>query len=481
MACALNANAATYYVDRSNGTDSNNGTSPTTAWKNCPGMTAYAGSGQLNPGDFVYFDSADTWIGSGNYVIQAVGGVTYFGDSWGSGTRATFMATGTLQNGVIKIFDDDPTEETVFKGFDINGNSQYTSGVALNYGPYKTKPLTGATKRIENCIIHDCSSNQSAGIYEYGIIASDDNHNYYVLNTEFINNKIYNIGRDGICLYPIWNCNTCEGGNSLIRNNEVYKTGTDPNYNYGSGILLKGWIHDVIVEYNYVHDVDGTGILIDSESDLSLASRGQNNITVRFNLVTNPGAGGISQDLIMVGLYGTKSIDIYGNILWNSGGGYAIEVFNNESDDTINMRIYNNSIYNGQTHIGNCHNAVNKLELINNIFYNASGPDLTDPSGYITAQSNNITANPRYKNVNNAPTGWKGTFGVDIEPNQDGFSLQADSLAIDYGIILGNEFINSINSVSRFSGAGWDIGAYEFATANLPPDHPKNLRIVDIN
>src|SRR4051812_5549409 len=52
---------ATYYVDQTGGNDTRNGTSSSTAWKNCPGMSAFAGSGTLAPGDTVYFDRADIW------------------------------------------------------------------------------------------------------------------------------------------------------------------------------------------------------------------------------------------------------------------------------------------------------------------------------------------------------------------------------------------------------------------------------------
>jgi hypothetical protein len=66
VAVAVNAHAATYYVDQTAGSDGNTGTSPTSAWKNAPGMAAYSWSGSLRPGDTVYFDRADTWVVTGN-------------------------------------------------------------------------------------------------------------------------------------------------------------------------------------------------------------------------------------------------------------------------------------------------------------------------------------------------------------------------------------------------------------------------------
>jgi len=83
-------NYRTYYVDQTAGNDANSGTNRMTAWKNCPGMEAYSGSGILQPGDTVYFDNSDTWMVAGKQGIYLVGGVTYLGDSWGPGTMRQF-------------------------------------------------------------------------------------------------------------------------------------------------------------------------------------------------------------------------------------------------------------------------------------------------------------------------------------------------------------------------------------------------------
>src|SRR5262245_53577180 len=76
--------AATYYVDRTAGNDSNTGTAANQAWQYCPGMTGYHGTGRLVAGDIVKFDRADTWTVSGEYGLHVEGGVTYIGDEWGS-------------------------------------------------------------------------------------------------------------------------------------------------------------------------------------------------------------------------------------------------------------------------------------------------------------------------------------------------------------------------------------------------------------
>src|SRR5215831_17013275 len=109
LAIAASAQGATYYVDQTAGNDANAGTSPAAAWKNSPGMAAYAGSGVLRPGDVVYFDRADTWVVTGPQGLYLTGGVTYIGDSWGTGTRRAILRAGTDLDAGVARFRDDPT------------------------------------------------------------------------------------------------------------------------------------------------------------------------------------------------------------------------------------------------------------------------------------------------------------------------------------------------------------------------------------
>jgi hypothetical protein len=83
VAGSSGASGATYYVSQAAGNDGNGGANPSAPWKNCPGMSAYSGSGTLRPGDTVYFDRSNTWLVSGSGGIFLTGGVTYIGNSWG--------------------------------------------------------------------------------------------------------------------------------------------------------------------------------------------------------------------------------------------------------------------------------------------------------------------------------------------------------------------------------------------------------------
>jgi hypothetical protein len=183
-----------YYVDQTAGDDSNSGVSPESAWKHCPGMATYKGSLLLKAGDTVYFDSADRWIVTGRQGILLTGGVTYIGDSWGAGIRAEIMAGEDLPSGVVQ-FRDHPSIPTIFKGFNVDANKRVATGIDINHT--QSMMMNGATKRVENCVIHDVWSRTSLGQYTYGIIIS----NYrgpdgYCENVEIINCKVHDVSRD---------------------------------------------------------------------------------------------------------------------------------------------------------------------------------------------------------------------------------------------------------------------------------------------
>src|SRR5207249_4813112 len=220
---------AVYYVDQTAGNDANSGTSPSAPWKNSPGMSAYTGSGQLRPGDTVYFDKADTWTVSGVQGLYLVGGVTYIGDTWGGlGTRAIIRAASDLDSGVIR-FRDHATIPTVFKGFNVDANGRVATGVDINHAHFTV--MTGATKRVQNCEVHNVWSQVSLGQYKYGVIVS--NHGGtggYVENVEILDTVVHDVSRDAICLYPGDENADCRIKNITVRNSEAFNTGQDPGY-----------------------------------------------------------------------------------------------------------------------------------------------------------------------------------------------------------------------------------------------------------
>ena len=66
--------AATYYVDNSAGSDSNNGNSTASPWKLCPGMTGFAGAYTHAPGDIFVFRGGVGWSNSVFPLLVNLGG-----------------------------------------------------------------------------------------------------------------------------------------------------------------------------------------------------------------------------------------------------------------------------------------------------------------------------------------------------------------------------------------------------------------------
>jgi hypothetical protein len=484
---------ATYYVDNSHpqADDSNPGTE-SLPWEHCPGMPGWSGSTELEAGDIVYFNNAATWtISSGNAIVQVVGGVTYDGTTWGSGSRAILRATGGLARSVINFMTDHPTEPTVVRGFEVDANGQLTSGIGLNW-PQASGDLTGATKRVEDCVVHGVYSRSSQGQYEYGIVISSGwGGGRTVSNVKVLNCKVYDISRGGINVYSANDDPSSGINNVLVRGNEIYNTGTDPNY-AGSALPLKNHVVNVVVEYNNIHNpTRGIGMGISTHPESGFI--GPENAVIRHNIIRESEHCGI---FFQGG--GAKSVDIYGNlIIENRYEGIRLAL---SLSDSLAVRIYNNTFYHNyesewshELRIESNSADISVLEVQNNVFHAASTTRcLGDDDGDITAHSNNIyyrpgggtlvtangdsytasnissweptalTGDPLLKDPSDLPSGFTGTYGVDMEPDSDGLNITVGSSAKDYGISLGSAYNSSINSVTRPSGVGWDVGAYEF-------------------
>lgn len=520
--CCLWANSAsgtTYYVSV-DGSDSNTGMSETDAWRYCPGVPGWSGSATLQPGDFVYFRNSDTWNapGGSNAVLQVTGGVTYDGSSWGDGTRAILRPLGELNRSVVNFMDDHPTEPTIVTGFDLDSNSQIASGAAMNW-PQMDKDLTGATKRVENCIVHDVAATHTGNGYEYGILIGGW-LGRHIHNVEILNNKVYNIARSGICDYLGNDIPGNQSKNVVISGNEIYNTGVDTSSNVGTGIALKNHAVDTIVEYNYIHDVRiGMNITTHPEADFI----GPQNAIIRHNILRNCGQGPITNydsTNPRCGMYitnnGNKSMAIYGNLFVNIRR-HAI-ILKQELSDDLSVKIYNNTFYKNcdsdwgsEIRLENNHANITALEVVNNIFYLAdptraivdSGPYITrveknvyyssipgktlvvSGAGNFTAANisaydpSAITEDPLLFDVSMLPTGFIGTFDIDMKPNTKGLNLTQNSPAKDHAIDLGPSFDSSINSLTRPQAASWDVGAYEFGdgTYTVAPQAPGNLWI----
>jgi hypothetical protein len=492
---------ATYYVDQTAGSDSNSGTNPGAPWKNCPGMSAYSGTEVLRPGDTVYFNRSGTWPVSGLQGIYLTGGVTYLGNSWGAGSgKARIRATADLEAGVVR-FRDHLTYETVFEGFEVDGNGKVTTGVDINHRYWSL--MNGATKRVQDCDVHHTWSKQALGQYKYGIIVSNwGGVGGYAENVEIINCAVHDTSRDGLCLYPGDENENCRIKNITVRGCQVYNTGQDPDYGAGAGILVKGYVQNAVIEYNYVHDTKGA-IMFVNGNERRHYGVGPTNIHICYNIFTGNTTHGAIR--IYDGRSGKdpKDLKIYGNLVYNSTAGGGLYI-GSDLGNTLSLLMYNNTFYNAPVVI--CENSakVTVFEFKNNIVDYDGGVALTDSKGQITSHSNNIfygssgkalvrsngidynlsdlsgyeptasNSNPLFTNPANLPTRFTGTYGNDKAPDSDGLTLQKGSPGLNSGIVLSSDFGGSINSLRRPVGSAWDIGAYQHDRRTEPFDKSRD-------
>ncbi len=487
---ALPAVADDFYVDPAHpsASDTNSGTEAL-PWVNCPGMPGWSGSASLLPGDTVYFASSETWeSATGPSVLQVAGGVTYDGSTWGSGTRAILRATAGLSRSVINFREDHPTLPTVVRGFEVDAGGFVTSGIGVNW-PQSSGSMDGATKRIEDCVVHDVASQSALSQWEYGIVISSGYGGGRVTaNVEILDCLVYNISRGGINIYSANDDPLSRIENVLVQGNEIHTIGQDPDY-AGSALPLKNHVKNAVVEFNSVHDtVRGTGIGISSHA---VGFRGPESSIVRYNIIRNCETMGV-----LFHVRGDTQVDVYGNlILENTYQGVRFMTVMG----TLEVRIYNNTffrnIYPGWSHeilIGSNDANVALLEVSNNIFRaDSETVPIVDTDGDITDHTDNlffregggtlvtsngvsynadtinsweataIAADPDLMNEFDLPTTFVGTPGIDAEPDASGLSITADSPAFETGTALPSLYSWSINSVARPFGSGWDIGAYE--------------------
>ncbi|MBD3343454.1 MAG: hypothetical protein GF401_00155 [Chitinivibrionales bacterium] len=475
----------TFYVKNSHpgASDTNPGT-PRSPWRFCPGMPGWRGDTDLEPGDRVVFWNQDTWTASGgNALIQATGGVTYDGGSWGEGSRAILRAEGKLSRSVVNIMDDDPAHPTTFYGFELDANKQHAAGVGMNW-PKNTRDLTGATKGIINCVVHDVSSRSSRGEYAYGIIIGGWG-NRKIANVEVVDCKIYNISRGGIDLYPGNDVPTNRASNILVQGCEVYNTGLDPDSpGTGAGIGIKNHVVDALVQYNYIHHAKSACVLLTVHR--APGFRGPERVTVRHNILTNSKKWGIYiQDP------GDKEADIYGNIIANNY--YEGLVLAQSLADSLRLKVYNNTFYHNyytrdwgsEIRLQNSSAICNDFEFYNNIvvagprtipvgddqnklihhgnnlYFREGGGDIvrTGGSRYDADEIQQweptaIVAWPEFIDTTSVPEGFNS-------PRGNGLALDHSSPALDKGAPLGTGYSTSINATTRPAGNGWDLGAYE--------------------
>jgi parallel beta-helix repeat protein len=498
---AFQANAGTtYYVDFSTGSDTNNGTSVSTAWEHCPGdvnATASAGSTNLQLGDTVVFKGGVEYDGTINLNWSGssdTSRIIYDGNS--AGTWGTGKAIIDGQNKRTRGIGTDSSRNYVtINNFEVRN----LADGSLVYAVYFNRSNTGIT--VKNCYLHENGQwNNNAGISGVGIRLVSPT------NAVVDNNEITKCGETGI--------EFSGGTNSTISNNKLHsyiRWAIDINSDASepSGHLIsRNTIYDL---YYYDTDYWQGGGEPPHTDFIFMRSNGPgtqipHHITIERNLFYNNASFGNSHGgtaFIYDGsTEGSWNLIIRNNIFINPHSYAGVSLTGNAYD----CEIYNNIFYTERPNCNAFGFPTHGTKFKNNIIVSSDLVRFHQPATVDWQVDYNYyytSAPPKpFTKDNDSSTytfmEWKSTYSHDLHStmaasiaaikflsttgyptscNTMDLRLQPDSPAVNNGIAISG-FSDDYVGTARPQGAGWDIGAYEFTREGSPPAPPKGLKIV---
>lgn len=401
----------TYYVS-SSGSDDNDGLSVQS-----PFRRIQKAANLTNPGDTVM-------IMNGVYTNENTWAVVHISRSGTANSWIKYQAypghTPKIKhNAWDGIIITERASYIEVKGLEVEGNNgKITLDYALSQ-QYIENPLTNGNCisidekshhiRILNNKTHNCGG---AGIRTFRA-------DYVTISgNEVYNNAWYGIhGNSGIVLYQNWNSDTNHQGDQwgykmYVTNNRVYN-----NRQYIS------WIASGKIQ-------DGNGIIVDDARNTQINStlgayRGK--VLIANNLSYQNGASGILT-------FKSDNVNIINNTLYMNSQSPEITKGQLGADSSSNVNIFNNIVYSYPGKKINTAFESTNVIFKNNMYFNS-------PRIWPVVASD-IVADPKFVNASNGD-----------------FRLQSTSPAINAGIpFMKNDFADDL----RPSGAGYDIGAYEY-------------------
>ena len=236
----LNINATDYYVDATNGNDSNNGTSTSTAWKTLVNINTTI----FQPGDSILFKAGESWYGTIKPQGSGTSGNSIILGKYGSGNNPAIHGDATVncttKPGKTKFctiylnnqeyWEIRDLEITNYDSTEESGKSleQWENDNITNYANV-TKPAQYTGVNTEKCAILVEGNNMGA-----------------INSLHFINLEIHGVN----------------GDISEKNNGGIYLE----IYNYNSA-HTPTYFDDLLFDNCYIHDVDRTGISNRSDYD----------------------------------------------------------------------------------------------------------------------------------------------------------------------------------------------------------------------
>lgn len=524
--------AATIYYIRPTGSNTNNGTSPSTAWKDLTNLANI----NLMAGNIVYIEAGFTYPGK-IYLNHVSGGSSanpVIITSWSANGATTSRATinsgsdfgfyGYNSAGIkisnINFFGNNAIGKDGISFYcDLANNvkKDYIYLENIEVKGYKNGISIGSwneSSGFSNITLKNISShdNLEAGISTYGQNLKSISNvnlsycktynnlgNFNNINTNTGNGIVlghvdggninhcisYNNGQNNAHLgggpVGIW----CYASNNvIIEHNESYgnKAGKDAD---GGGFDIDGGSTNCIIQYNYSHDNEGPGYLLAQYSGAATMS---NNI-IRYNISENDSRKNAYGAITIWAASGMtmSNSQIYNNTIYvtPSTSGTPSGVYIIGGTITTNTSINNNVI---QTTGG--------LRLINAV--STSGINFKGNGYWSTGGIFSINWSGANYNSLSAfrATGQESGAGIQTDPlltspgsgitlgNPDnlstlsGYKLQTSSLMIDAGVVITNPGTRDFYGGIIPQNSKFDIGAHELIVEQVinyrTPENPAN-------
>lgn len=446
----ISAQATTYYISYSAGSNSNNGTTTSTPWKSHPYMQTGAGCAgsphaytHVN-GDRFIFKGGDSWPAACFDMVIATGGSSGSPDYYG--VDAAFFTGGAWTRPKFDPNHATPTGNYMIKGF---GTSNQTwdnieivnQGVAVQAGAFSVGEAfqyansdTGII--LQNMYIHDWNIN--------GALSGD--------NVEYSAGSIY--------------------GNVILLNSEIedsagYMTSGPTNVRTGGACqnceeVGGNQIHDVMAgcfSVNSCHDNTFYNMTGEIQSYTSLHSQiieddaDQGSMAVYNNIIHDSSGIGVT-------IYMCPPTWIYNNVIWNTNN-VNIMMSGACGPAAGTSYVENNTVdcSNGTACFGtDSKGTLNGTVNLKNNHWITNGSPTSFPSSITTLnQTTNITMST------STATSQGYTSGNVYQPTSGGDStVGAGTNLSSSPNCTGNLTALCFDRLGLARGATWDIGAYEF-------------------
>lgn len=497
-----------YYIDSTNGSDNNNGTSEGSAWRNVSKIN----TATILPGDQILLKSGSSW---NNQRIE----IKFSGDAenqiiigkYGEGTRPVINGGGgnytiKMENRqYITIQDIEITNYNLTNPLDYKTAYYRRSGiwiVAHHDGPKNNIQLKnldihnvtgmsiGNGNWIKDTDGNEGNKDSNAAIlvntWEWNTV-TPDKHAYYN-NLLIEGNYIHDIQTLGININGYQKDIAFFHKNLIVRNNTMQRIGTD-------GIELAYAINPLI-DHNICLDAGSTAT--DFQWIAGMWAWGTQGATFQYNevgrtrYVLSAQADSAAFDTDIA----TKGDHIYQyNYTHENAGGFFMNMGQlKEGRNILRYNISQNDEHHGNT--GNTLALNDENFFYNNVFYNDTGDGITMTNSSRTTFVNNIFytskgntpypvlprfycnnfygATPPSQGINNIvadPKFVNGGTGGDGLDTVAGYKLQADSPLIGAGKVIVNNGGKDFFGNPLYKGSP-DIGAFEDQTSEVSDTVP---------